>query len=145
MRAELGKVAIRMDERLEIHRKRYSESVMLFLLGLAMVAGIVVLVRVPAGALGSGLAGGLLKTLLALALAGLGLLIYWRVQQALAAVPDMVIDARGILMRVGGREQLLAWDDIVGLRIDTVRGSTERERERETRTRLWLRLKCKRS
>jgi hypothetical protein len=122
MRAELGKVASRMGERLEIHRKRYSEGILLFLLGLAMVAGIVVLVRVPVSALGSGLAGGLLKMLLAMALAGLGLLIYWRVQKALSAVPEMVIDGRGILMRVGGREQLLAWDDIVGLRIDTVRG-----------------------
>tara|TARA_R110001606_G_scaffold154928_2_gene296756 strand:+ start:788 stop:1327 length:540 start_codon:yes stop_codon:yes gene_type:complete len=122
MRAELGKVASGMEERLEIHRKRYSESVMLFLLGLAMVAGIVVLVRVPVSAFGSGLVGGLLKTLLAMALVGLALLIYWRVQQALSAVPEMVIDGRGILMRIGGREQLLAWDDIVGLRIDTVRG-----------------------
>tara|TARA_R110000782_G_scaffold122455_1_gene213770 strand:- start:2491 stop:3030 length:540 start_codon:yes stop_codon:yes gene_type:complete len=122
MRAELGKVARGMEERLEIHRKRYSESVMLFLLGLAMVAGIVVLVRVPVSAFGSGFVGGLLKTLLAMALVGLALLIYWRVQQALSAVPEMVIDGRGILMRVGGREQLLAWDDIVGLRIDTVRG-----------------------
>jgi hypothetical protein len=123
MRAELGKVAIRMGDRLEIHRKRHSESIMLFLLGLAMAIGLVVLVRVPASAFGSGLAGGLLKTLLALALVGLALLIYWRVQQALSAAPEMVIDGRGILMRVGGREQLLAWDDIVGLRIDTVRGS----------------------
>ena len=122
MQAELGKVASRMGERLEIHRKRYSEGILLFLLGLAMVAGIAVLVRVPASALGSGLAGGLLKTLLAMSLVGLGLLIYWHVQQALSAVPDMVIDARGILMRIGGREQLLAWEDIVGLRIDALRG-----------------------
>ena len=122
MRAKLGKVAIRMGDRLEIHRKRYSESIMLFLLGLAMAIGLVVLVRVPVSAFGSGLAGGLLKTLLALALVGLALLIYWRVQQALSAAPEMVIDGRGILMRVGGREQLLAWEDIVGLRIDAMHG-----------------------
>ena len=88
MRAERGKVAIRMGERLEIHRKRYSDGVMLFGLAMAMVVGIVVMLRVPSaqfGALvvgaqdpaGAGLVGGLLKTLLAMGLVGLLLLAYW--------------------------------------------------------------------
>jgi hypothetical protein len=122
-----------MDDRLEIHRKRYSEGVILVLLGLAMVIGIALLARVTAAHFGTvlvgadnpGLAtlvGGIMKTLLGMALIGIALLIYWSLQRMLSAPPEMVIDARGILMLVGGREQLLPWDDIVGLRIDTVRG-----------------------
>tara|TARA_R110000787_G_scaffold29585_4_gene80125 strand:+ start:970 stop:1542 length:573 start_codon:yes stop_codon:yes gene_type:complete len=133
MRSERGKVARRMSERLEIHRKRYSEGIVLFLLGLAMAVGIVVLVRVPASGFGSlisgvqdagdaSLVGGLLKTLLAMSLIGLLLLAYWSLKSMLSAIPEMVIDTRGILLRVGGKERMLAWTDIVGLRIDTTRG-----------------------
>ena len=122
-----------MGERLEIHRKRYSDGVMLFGLGLAMTAGIVVMVRVPSATFGNllvgaqdpegaGLVGGLLKTLLAMGLAGLLLLAYWRLQRILSAVPEMVIDTQGIHLRVGGQERMLAWTDITGLRLDTARG-----------------------
>jgi hypothetical protein len=133
MRSERGKVARRMSERLEIYRKRYGEGGLLFLLGVAMVVGIVVLVRVPASTLGSlvtgaqdpeaaSLVGGLLKTLLAMALIGLMLLAYWSLQSVLSPIPEMAIDTRGILMRVGGQEHMLAWTDIVALRIDTAQG-----------------------
>lgn len=122
-----------MSERLEIHKKRYSDSVMLFMLAIAMSVGIVVMVRVPSSTFaslffdgpdpeGAGLVGGLSKTFLAMGLAGLVLLAYWRLQTILSAIPEMVIDTRGIHLRIEGQERMIAWTDIVGLRIDTARG-----------------------
>ena len=122
-----------MGERLEIHRKRYSDGVMLFGLGLAMTVDLVVMVRVPSATFGSlmvgaqgpeaaGLVGGLLKTLLAMGLVGLLLLAYWRLQSILSAIPEMVIDTQGIHLRISGRERMLAWTDIIGLRLDATRG-----------------------
>jgi len=133
MRAERGKVAKRMGERLEIHRKRYSDGVMLFGLAMAMALGIVVMLRVPSATFGTlvvgakdpagvGLVGGLLKTLLAMGLVGLLLLAYWRLQRILSAVPEMVIDTQGFHLRIDGQERMLAWTDIIGLRLDTARG-----------------------
>jgi hypothetical protein len=131
MQAALGKVARLMNERLEIRKKRYADGVILFVLGTAVLTGLVVLARVGARDFGellvsyekdaeqTLLVGGFLKACLGMGLVGLLALIYWRVQRMLSPVPEMVIDAQGILVRMGGREQLLSWDDVVALRLDT--------------------------